>query len=144
MYYHRLWHSLCLGLLLTVGCGGPKPPKREYADVTGKVTYKGEALKNGTVMFQPAVGASVVGDIETDGTYRLQAVIGMNTIMISNRQADPGPGDADPKKRKEAMAASAAVAAENAKAVPEIYGTPASGLKFDVKAGKNEANFDLK
>jgi hypothetical protein len=29
--------------------------------------------------------------------------------------------------------------------IPEIYGTPGSGLKFDVKAGANKgADFDLK
>jgi hypothetical protein len=140
--YHRLplTCSLGLSLALIVGCGGPKPPKREYADVAGKVTYKGQPLKSGTVTFQPAVGMAVVADIKPDGNYSLKGVIGLNTVMISNRQPDPGPGEADPEKRKAAMAA-----IEKAKdtTVPDRFGTPGSGLKFEVKAGSNKADFDV-
>jgi hypothetical protein len=140
---HRICLSCGLGLSLAlmVGCGGPKAPKREYADVSGKVTYKGQPLKSGTVTFQPASGIAVIGDIQPDGSYSLKGVIGSNAVMISNRLPDPGPGSADPEKRKAAMAA-----VEKAKetTVPDRFGTPGSGLTYEVKAGANKADFDLK
>jgi hypothetical protein len=133
--------SLVLGLVS--GCGGPPGLKREYADVKGKVAYKGELLKKGTVSFQPAAGPAVVADIQPDGTYQLKGVIGKNSVMVYNRVPDPGPGAASPEERKAAMAAAAAAAAENAKAVPQLYSTPASPLKWEVKAGTNTADFEI-
>ena len=56
-------NGLLTGLLLTVlwGCGGPTEPKRQYADVTGKVTYKTQPVTKGQVLFQPATGAMAAG-----------------------------------------------------------------------------------
>lgn len=142
-----LLSSLSLCFVLIAGCGDPAPPKREFADVKGKVIYKGEALKKGTVTFQPDSGAAVVADIQADGTYSLKGVVGENTVMVVNREPDPGPGSADPEKRKAAMEAAAAAAAANSNSdmiVPPEYATPASPLKFQVKAGANTADFDIK
>ena len=53
--------TCCLGLALGLivghlaGCGSSEPTV-ELAEVTGKVTYQGEALKMGTVSFQPPSG----------------------------------------------------------------------------------------
>lgn len=133
--------SLVCCFTAVVGCGGPRPPKREFADVAGKISYKGQALKTGTVTFQPAVGAPVVANIDPDGSYTMKGVIGPNSVMVENRPPDPGPGGADPAERKAAREA-----AEKAKdvIVPDKFSTPGSGLKFDVKAGANVADFDLK
>jgi hypothetical protein len=124
--------SLLLGLC--IGCG-PTAPKREYADVAGKVTYKGEPLKTGTVMFQPSSGEFAAGEIKSDGTYSLKGVVGQNDVMIVSREPTP-PGDLEENKKKKIPPPKSFI--------PESYGTPATPLKFDVKAGQNKADFDLK
>jgi hypothetical protein len=133
---HRRWYGgLALVAILSqlVGCGGPAAPKREYADVVGTVKYKGKALVTGTVMFQPPNGAMIVSDIKKDGTYSLKGVIGPNIVTIVSQEEKPPMSAADPKSRVEPKSH-----------IPEIYGTPASELKFVVKAGQNKADFDLK
>ena len=55
-----------------VGCGYDNG--LNLARVRGKVTYKGEPVKNGTVFFLPdeakgTVGPSAVGSLRDDGTY---------------------------------------------------------------------------
>lgn len=126
---------LLSGLVLTTlwGCGGPAAPKREYADVTGKVTYKSKPLTKGKVMFQPPTGAMVAGDIQSDGSYSLKGVIGPNTVTIVDR---PELGETDANKPESRQMPKSTI--------PEIYGTPGSNLKFDVKAGNNTADFNLK
>ncbi len=128
------WSHLVIAGLLAghlVGCGGPEGPKRDYAEVTGKVTYKNVPLKVGTVMFQPVSGPFASGEIKPDGTYSLKGVVGPNTVMITSREEAPPPaGNAPPPQPKNN--------------IPPAYGTPTSNLKFDVKAGPNTANFDLK
>ena len=131
------WLKMCvvsLCLLSIAGCSGETGPKREYGEVTGKVTYKGEALKMGDVMFQPASGAPAAGQIKADGTYSLKAVLGSNTVMITSRDAAPAAPAAGPLTSQPVPKSH----------IPEAYGSPQSTLKFEVKKGKNEANFDLK
>ena len=130
---------LGLILCLVAGCGAPTELKREYADVTGKVSHKGAALTMGTVSFQPPAGAAVEGKIGADGTYSLKAVIGPNKVMVISREEAPGPVGPDPAARKAAEAASA----KPKVFVPEIYGTAATTLSFTVKAGANKADFDI-
>jgi hypothetical protein len=128
---------MCCGLLfglLIIGCG-PAAPKREYADVAGKVSYKGVPLKMGTVMFQPSSGPLVAGEIQSDGTYSLKGEIGENLVMITSSEAVDPAIAGDPEKLK---------AAKPPKShIPDHYGMSLSGLKFDVKAGQNKADFDL-
>jgi len=128
-----LFRSGCLlAIVAIIGCGAPPSPKREFGDVKGKVSYKGQALKKGTVTFQPVTGTPVVGDIQADGTYSLKGVIGPNTVMIVSQDAGQGP---TPEKREPTPPK---------EHIPAKYGTPGSGLKFDVKAGPNQADFDVK
>lgn len=69
--------SLMLAVGLT-GCGS------KLNSVTGKVTYKGQPLPNGSVMF---IGDNAKGDsspIEADGTYNIKnAPLGMVKITVT-------------------------------------------------------------
>ncbi|MEX1231192.1 MAG: hypothetical protein WEB58_13180 [Planctomycetaceae bacterium] len=130
----------CLLLLITAGCG-ETVVERELAEVKGTVTYNGNVLKKGTVTFQPASGAGAAAEIQPDGNFTLQAVVGPNTVMVVNREPDPGPGGAAPEERAKAMAAQTAV--DPATIVPDNYSTPASPLKYEVKAGPNTANLTI-
>lgn len=136
----------CFGIFVALiagcigGCG-PTEPKIELADVTGKVTYNGEPLKMGTVMFQPASGAFASGEIKPDGTYSLKGAIGPNKVMIVSRDPEPGPPGPEPAQRKAAEEALAANPPK--KYIPDEYGTQASKLTYEVKAGTNTADFTL-
>src|SRR5215475_6988096 len=97
--------SLVFGALLAavmVGCGEPVAP------VTGKVTYKGEAVTGGTLIFSP-VGAQnqtnpgnpTSATIKSDGTYQIEgggAMMGKNMITYT---APPGKASTDPDKEGE-------------------------------------------
>lgn len=116
------------------GCN--RGPVIKYADVDGKVSYKGEALKMGTVSFQPAFGARAVAEIKENGTFSMKGVVGPNTVMIESHEpgAEPGGPDA-PKMMK----------SDPKTYIPIKYASNQSGLKFEVKEGtKNQADFDLK
>ena len=71
---------------LIVGCGNPV----EIAPIQGKVTYKGQPLKFGTVMFQPMSGGQhAEGLIQPDGSFKLSthnagegARLGTNRISV--------------------------------------------------------------
>lgn len=129
------WSTALLLAVALIGCGGGEDdaPAREFADVTGKVTYNGEPLKSGKVMFQPPTGAVVVGDIQPDGTYAMKAVIGQNVVTIESREGQTGEMSADrPESRQQPKSN-----------IPDKYSTPASGLSFSVQEGSNTANFDL-
>jgi hypothetical protein len=63
---------LASALTIVVGCGYDNGLK--LARVRGKVTYKGEPVKNGTVFFMPdelkgTIGPSATGSLREDGTY---------------------------------------------------------------------------
>jgi hypothetical protein len=127
--------------VISGGCG-PSEPVREYAAVSGRVSYQGKPLNKGSVTFQSAFGAPVMAEIQQDGTYRMDAVVGSNTVMIVNREADPGPL-APGEERKRIAAAKAAMDAAKT-VVPDKYSTPASPLKFDVPhSGSTSADFDI-
>ncbi len=71
------------------------------ASVSGKVTYKGKPIKNGTVMFVPneskgATGPQAIGTIKNDGTYSLSsqdandgAVVGWHKVGILGLDPEP-------------------------------------------------------
>lgn len=121
-----------------MGCGGPPAPVFEYGDVKGKVTYKGEALKMGTVSFQPERGSPGVGEIGPDGTYSLKTITGVNKVKIVSEEAPKPPaGPDDPNRAKGGTA-------PPKKFIPDKFGTGEAGLTFTVKTGENKADWDLK
>ena len=132
-----------LFVMLMSGCGGgPAAPKREFAEVKGKISVKGKPVKAGSINFQPPSGAPVVASIGTDGTYQLQGVIGHNIVLIFYPPPAQVQLSMDPAQRK-ADSQAAAKAMREAD-IPQHYSLPAGGLKFDIKAGVNTADFDLK
>jgi len=86
-------------LVGTVGCGPGNGLK--LARVSGKVTYKGEPLKNGTIVFMPdetkgTTGPQAIGTIMSDGTYILSsessgdgAVVGHHKVGVLGLAAEP-------------------------------------------------------
>jgi hypothetical protein len=118
------------------GCG--RKGGLETAPVSGKVTFKGKAIPNGTVMFVPSEGPAATGEISSDGSYRLTtyttgdgAVLGKHKVSIT---ALADMGDALPEQRSPTPPS----------LLPNKYlSHETSGLTAEVVKGNNEVNFEL-
>jgi hypothetical protein len=130
----------CLLGLLLGGCSGGG---HGLAVVKGKVTYKGKAVPNGTVNFNPVDGSkpSATGKIQPDGSYTLEtfvsnrpspgAVIGPHKVVIVAMQDQEG---ILPEQR----------AALPPPIVPAKYTHPSTtDLKAEVENKENTIDFDL-
>jgi hypothetical protein len=146
--------TLTLGLLL-VGCGGG-----QKGTVSGKVTYKNEPLKGGTVTFVSADTTAVArAPIQSDGTYKAENVpvgevsIGVETESVKPLSLPPQakgggipkglelPADAKDKITKLGPSASA----DRYMKIPKEYATPQkSGLTLKVTGGLQSHDIPLK
>lgn len=115
--------------LVGSGCGsssGPKIP--ELGQVTGVVKLDGQPVKNALVTFVPENVRPATARTDDQGRYELTfndklkgTAVGMNTVRISARDESGSKG--------------------NMETIPEKYNAKTT-LKKEVKAGKNEINFD--
>jgi hypothetical protein len=129
---------LTMGLI--VGCG-ESIEFPETFPVSGKVTYKGEPVPKGTITFQPDEGQAAVGEIQSDGTYKLStfgegdgALPGHHRVFVIANTADPTkiPGSSPGWKPPKDL-------------VPKKYNKlETSGLQANVEKSPTEVNFDLK
>jgi hypothetical protein len=127
-------------LLVAVGC----KERPAMAPVTGRVTYRGQPLKFGSVMFQHKSGGQpAAGTIQPDGTFALStfqpgdgARVGLHLVRIACFEGN------DPA-RQQTMPTGEVVLGRSL--IPRKYGSfGASGLEVEVKAGEpQEFTFDL-
>jgi hypothetical protein len=120
----------CLTVALA-GCGGGDGPK--LYPVSGTVTYNGEPLKEGQIVYRltGASGRSYSGPI-TDGTYKLESEPGPAAVEITAYREVPGKLDrsnGDPVPLREMY-------------IPQKYNR-ATTLKAEVKPGSNTDKFEL-
>jgi len=100
----------CIALLAAVlttlsGCGPGNG--LNLARVSGKVTYKGEPVKDGTVFFMPdeskgTIGPPAVGSITSDGTYTLSTETAADGVIIGQHKVgitgvEPVAGSLEPE-----------------------------------------------
>jgi hypothetical protein len=79
-----LWFTWAPALLVLSGCGPNVPANPSTQPVHGTVTYKGEPLARGYVVFSPAPGSQGVpaeGALREDGTYDARAFVGQMGTM---------------------------------------------------------------
>jgi hypothetical protein len=110
-------------LVLVLLAAGPSAAdeKKPTGEVTGRIAFRGQPLPTGTVALHPAQGKPITAQVQPDGTFRLEKVpVGEMAVTVEatkdGRPLMPAQY-ADPKK---------------------------SGLKFEVKQGRQECNIDLK
>ena len=129
--------SLCVftlfaaSVLILGGCGGGGP---ETHPVLGTVTFDGDPVTNGEIVFRDAAGASKsYGGPITDGKYSFDSSPGNKNVEISAMREVPGqmdtesnPGESVPMMEQY---------------IPEKYNT-ATTLTAEV-SGSGETNFDL-
>jgi len=156
--------ALCLTAL--AGCGGPATGK-----VSGRVTYKGQPLPGGLVMFRPADPRQnlITVELDKDGQYSAVLPGGEMTVSIDNRDLEPRPAfgsgvpagvpiapDIRAKLGKAALpapppdkpveSADLPPPQPSGRYVPipvKYYAVETSGLKFTVKGGDQTQDFEL-
>lgn len=138
-------------LAVWVGCGSPGPLT---APVSGKVTYAGRPVTEGTILFWSTTGGTVAsGPLGTDGSYRLithpnaeGAVLGSHRVTI--RAVKLLDANAVPKS-PDAKGAFGPLANDVNPArlqwiVPQRYeDRQTSPLTAEVKPGQNTIDFTL-
>jgi hypothetical protein len=138
------WLLLGVLCLLPTGCGSSKYPKT--VSVSGKVTWQGKPLANGSVAFIPANASggepsrSAGGEIGPDGVYRLSSFRSRDGVMPGEYRVTVESYISQPTH------------AESDKPyvwrIPQRYAKPAeSGLTFTVPAdasGRLVFDIDLK
>jgi hypothetical protein len=110
------------------GCGGPNAAK-----VSGQVTLDDQPLTSGTVTFHPQSGNGAVayGQIDAQGRYELSTG--------SDAGLAPGPYVATVLATEEIPATRANEESTFKPTTPARYNNiETSGLKFEVKAGRND------
>jgi hypothetical protein len=136
MHHGRFLNVLLMTLGTLAGCAEDS----KIAGVDGVVRLDGRPLTSGTVRFVPAAGRAATGTIQSDGTFSLGtygesdgALIGKHKVAVISYEAA---NDGRPAYE---------VRTQTSKPlVPERYmAVGTSGLTFDVKPGKNDANLDL-
>lgn len=103
------------------------------APVEGKITYKGQTIKGGTILFVHPLGLPYPAEISSEGTFQTVVGVGLCKVAIEYREEGKIPKDG-----KEGLVP------PGKSLLPEKYTSHStSGLTFDVKPGSNVANFDL-
>jgi hypothetical protein len=131
----RLRHLLLPALALVLGCGD----SLNYAPVSGKITMDGRPLPDVVVFFQPTgkvnPGPGSAGRTDAEGRYSLEgdgnqrngALVGTHRVEIHPAVDGSAEGEKHPPPTVR---------------IPIRYNQE-SELTFEVKPGKNEANFNL-
>jgi hypothetical protein len=146
-----------IGLTGFVGCT-PGPRTFPTGEVSGKVTFKGEPISLGKITF---ISTGATGDFGTgiinDGAYTLDAPLGMCKVEVQ-MQTDDNKYAVSPQQMQMIKAKMKAMKDQGMKVPDEIPVTKKSnftlpdkykmadksGLEFDVKAGKQPKDWDLR
>ena len=138
----RVGRALLLAALVAAasvldGCG----PSEKIGEVEGRVTFNGQPVKEGTVVFAGPDGSSGETPLDQDGRYaltppenRLRPGEYVVTITPLLQYDNPDPRKTSPEKVE-----------KRAPNIPEKYRRVGSTpFRVTVKEGKNELNFDMK
>lgn len=137
----RWWVLTSLLVASSAGCSSEN--RIETGTVSGVVTYNGDPLQIGSLLFVPVGGGpSAEANIGTDGSFEMGtyedddgAVLGEHKVMIT-AFTSPG-GSGLPEDVIDGDGAPVSV-------IPDFYGDlEKSGLKVDVKSGDNSIDFVL-
>lgn len=129
------WIVLILYCLVacTVGCGRPS------TSVSGRVTFLGEPLGSGFIIFYSAADKVHQAPIAADGTYTIPSIHpgkAAIAILVSSSPPESENGDGS---------GTGAVALAKPIAVPQKYrGIETSGLTYDVVEGPQNHDVDLR
>lgn len=124
---------ITIGVVLLGGCSSVDNETR--APVVGKVMYEGKPLSQGQIVMVHDSGKMGASEIQPDGSYRLEAVVGENRIMIDSRD-QANLSQISPKQGRGVRLAPSLI--------PSRYSDyETSGLRLTVVEGSNSHDFDL-
>lgn len=128
-------YPLAICLIVLCGCGGGVggPPRHPVA---GKVSYKGQPVASGTITFgaQDAKQGTPAAAVIKSGAYQIDGGLATGDYTVLVQYVSPSLREADAAKK-----------APEKSPIPEKYATAkTSDLKFTVKSGSNQADFELK
>ena len=146
------WLCLLSGVLLAaVGCGERPPHSVDYAEVSGKVLYKGNPVPGGRVTFiTPKWGFSGIADIDENGQYKGMSPVGDVLIGVDNWMLRPP--KVEKGKKPPPKVPSLKVPGEETRPplkgkyvpIPAKYADPSkSGLTFKVEKGTQTHDITL-
>lgn len=130
-----LWLLVGACAAFTSGCGA------KSGELTGRVTFQGKNLQQGTVLVASSSGSVHSGLIQSDGTYTIPG-IPVGPAKIAVNCPDPRDVKVIPRKKEEKVPA-----ADVSKwiSIPEKYADPEkSGLSINIRPGTNTFPIDLK
>jgi hypothetical protein len=131
--------SVTLAVALCLGCG--KGDGLNRASVEGKVSLDGAPVEQGSITFVPASGTKgpTAGGMVEKGRYSISAakgpVVGQYSVEIHAPRKSG-------KKVQAPMAPAGTMTDATVDAAPAQYNSK-STLKKEVKAGRNEIDFDM-
>lgn len=116
--------------LVVAGCGEPA------GSVSGMVTYKGQAVTNGSIAFQmPSKGIAQNAKLDAGGKFTMAAPLPTGSYQVF--YVPPSPEPQDPSKK--------APPPEVKTIVPsKFHDLQSSGVSAEVKSGKNDIPIDFK
>ncbi|QEG33429.1 hypothetical protein [Bythopirellula goksoeyrii] len=124
--------NFAIVFLCVAGCGKSKESEATSV-VTGNVSYQGQPLSKGSVLYQHSSGKTAVSDIKEDGNYRLDATPGSHKVAIISREPDKE----NPEGRPRII--------PGKDLIPAAYGEfRTSGLTATVDTGEDQINFELR
>jgi hypothetical protein len=128
-----LRHTLCvLGACCLAALSGCRPAAP--VPVTGKVTYQGRPLEQGTITFTPEEGRVAFGKIK-DGKI----------VEVTTHSLNDGATKGHHRVAIRSISNPDDMYAKHESLIPENYGDPnTSGLTADLTSGTNDLSFDLK
>jgi hypothetical protein len=131
------------------GCG-TNSGALTLARVSGTVTYKGQPVKNATVVFLPDQQGVRLASGRTDDKGRFElmtevpgdgVVLGKHRVSITAREPDP----ALTQEQQSTLLLSGQGVPQGKPLIPvKYFNFETSGLAAEVKSGANTSNFDLK
>lgn len=120
-----------VGLCLSTGCG----PEPVVGEVSGTITFDGKPIEKGSISFTPANGQGPSGGGEiVGGKYKCDGALGECKVEIRSPKVVG--------KKKLYDTPDSPVQEVFEEVLPQKF-NEATELRFDVKKGKNEKNWDL-
>ncbi|WP_166823626.1 hypothetical protein [Thalassoroseus pseudoceratinae] len=95
--------TLSLALLIILGCGSA-PEGPETVSVSGEVTFDGEPVESGDIIFRPQTGSgrSYAGKIE-NGSYQFEVESGEKRVEITAHKGSGQMDDSNPDEATEIL-----------------------------------------
>lgn len=140
--------GLVLATMCLVGCGGGSTlPEGDTGIVTGKVTFNGKAVPEGTaiVFLHKDKGITASSAIAADGSYALR-MRRKDEILTGDYQIGITPPTVElTAAEEEAVNSGKELPEKEWPEIPKKYRNPeTSGVTFTVKSGENTFDLDMK